>query len=183
MDGAAERAGSVDGLEPAGASRLSVTPHGHSRSPVYSITDAKWHHCGALSKKIVHGHWQAYREAGIDVRGQLRQIWGESFHRKTWLVDGRIVAMGGLKGTILSRSAEIWLAVAPEVETKRFAFLRMALANLDEVSREKRELRTTIAEHDGTALRFAKWLGFVENGPPVQIGESGVFIVPFVLRR
>lgn len=91
--------------------------------------------------------------------------------------------MGGIKGTMLSRSAHIWLAVAPEVEERRFSFLRMALANLDDVTMQWRELRSTIAEADGTALRFAKWLGFVEDGPPIQIGETGVFVIPFVLRR
>lgn len=149
----------------------------------FSLREARWSDCGALARKIRNGHWLAYVEAGIDLRAQLHELWGASYHRKSWLADGRIVAMGGLRGTMLSRSARIWLAVAPEVEKQRFAFLRMAMENLDRVSREKRELLTTIAVNDGTARRFAEWLGFVEDGPSVQIGESSIWIVPYVLRR
>lgn len=153
------------------------------RSAQYQVVEARWHHCGALARKIRNGHWLSYVEAGLDIRALLHELWGASYHRKSWLRDGRIIAMGGLTGTMLSRSARIWFAVAPEAEKQRFAFLRMVLSNLDEVSREKRELLTTVATNDATGRRFAEWLGFVEDGPSVQIGETGVFIVPMVLRR
>lgn len=145
------------------------------------VVEAKWHHCGALARKIRDGRWLAYKQAGIDLRAQLHGLWGESFLRRSWMDDGHILAMGGLKGTLLSRSAHVWLAIAPEVEARRFAFIRILLA--EEGALRQHQLTSTIAEQDGTAIRFARWFGFVEDGPPVQIGETGVFVIPFVLRR
>lgn len=147
------------------------------------LRDAQWWHCGALSRKICRGKWLAYHEAGIDIRAKLRELWGASIVRRSWFIDDRITAMGGVTGSILSRTGHLWLAVGPEVEKHRFAFMREAMANLDDVARMKRELRTTIAETDGTARRFAEWMGFVEDGEPMQIGQSSVRVIPFVLRR
>ena len=154
-----------------------------------TIREARWTDCGAMARKICQGRWLAYHHAGIDVRAKLRELWGASIVRRTWLVDGRIAAMGGLTGSVLSRSGHVWLAVAPEAERQRFALVREAMRQCEEVARTKRELRTTVAEQDGTGMRFAKWMGFVEDvdedGHPLrmQIGESGIFVIPMTLRR
>lgn len=149
----------------------------------FLLREARWSDCGAMARKVCAGRWLCYSQAGIDMRSQLRLLWGMSLVRKSWFIDGRIAAMGGLTGTLLSRTGKIWMVVAPEAEEHRFAFLREAMGNLDAIARAKRELHVSIAETDGTALRFAQWMGFRENGPPVQIGQSSVFVLPLVMRR
>jgi hypothetical protein len=157
-------------------------------TPAYSIREARWSDCGALARKAQNGRWLAYKAAGIDVRAKLRALWGASIIRKTWLVDGAISAMGGVTGSILSPTGGIWLLLAPEAERRRFAFLREAAAQLKEAARDKRELRITVAFGDVKSKRFAEWMGFAEEtdaaGQPlrIQIGNSGVMIIPMVLR-
>ena len=136
-----------------------------------------------MARKVTCGRWLCYSEAGMDMRAQLRMLWGLSVIRKSWLIDGRMAAMGGMTGSLLSRAGKIWMVVAPEAERHRFAFLREAMANLDAVAQGRHEIHVQVAESDGTALRFAKWMGFQDNGPPIQIGNSSVFVCPLVLRR
>ena len=148
----------------------------------YTIREARWSDCGAMSRKICDGRWLAYKTAGVTPKEQIRTLWGESSMRCSCLIDGRIVAMWGIIGSILSPRGKVWMIVSPEATRHPYALLREVRTQLASLLRQKRELSATIAEQDGTAQRFAKVLGFEEDGEPIQIGATGVRIIPMVLK-
>jgi len=156
-------------------------------SIAYSIVDAKLWHCGAMSRKLCAGRWLAYKAAGIDAKAQLRGLWAASIVRRSCLIDGRLVAIWGLTGTILARTGHVWLVIAPEAAEHPRELVREVRAQIAEFSRD-RTLRATVAMQDGTALRFARFLGFIEDDDEEQVekarkfSESGLSVVQMVLR-
>ena len=144
----------------------------------YEIRDARWSDCGAMSRKLCDGRWLAYKAAGVDPRAQLRGLWATSSVRRSCLIDGRLVAMWGMAGTLLSRCGQVWLVIADEASRHPYALLREVKRQLAEFSSSRKELKATIAAQDGTALRFATFIGFKEDGAPVQIAGADIFVVP-----
>ena len=149
----------------------------------YAIREARRSDAGAIARKVCAGRWLAYQEAGMDIRRRLVDLVGASPFARACLIEGRIVAMWGLAGTLLSPTGQVWLAVSPEAATYPRALLKEVRAQLIEMVRLKPEITTTVHTLDDTAIRFAEFLGFASQGEPIQVDSSRVFVIPMVLRR
>lgn len=88
-----------------------------------------------------------------------------STHATTLLADGHVVAMAGLlpttPGSLLHPSrAEVWLLTSTHTSSCPWHFLRRAQAWLEEAHAHAEELHQSIDARHGTALGFARLLGF-----------------------
>ena len=148
---------------------------------IYAIRDAKWTDCGAMAHNLCDGRWLAYNRAGLNPHRKLRELFAASSIRRSWLINGRIAAMGGVTGTLLSRRGIVWTAVSPEATKHRFALIREAHRQLREISQTK-TLCATLQEQDSTSTLFAEFLGFRVEGEPFYDERLGVRILPMVYR-
>ena len=98
-----------------------------------------------------------------------------SSERRSWKVDGRIAAVGGLIDTMLSDIGVIWLAIS-EADAARYpvAMFKTAREWLRIFGQGKRELRITILLDDPASVRFAKRLGFEMTGEQTDDGKLAV---------
>ncbi len=171
--------GSVAGFGPLLHMRGRIT---QMAAPVYTIVPAKMHHCGILGRKICDGRWLSYRIANVDPKQKIRECFSQSCVAKSVIMDGKVVAMGGLTGSLMSRSGIVWLVVSREFTRYPIALVKEAKAQLSELLKMKPEIHATVVEQDSTARHFAKFLGFVEDGERCEVHGTGVFVIPVVLK-
>lgn len=132
----------------------------------FQIVEARRHHCGQMARLLRLEHQQAVARLGINSHRELVARFGESAFRRAWLLDGRLIALGGVTGTALSVSGYIWMALSGEAKRFPLETVREARRQLDQIMLVKRLLVTSILDGDEAAKRFAIFLGFVLADQP-----------------
>lgn len=139
----------------------------------FELVDARLHHCGAMARRLRVEHRMALHGTGFDVHGELRARFAESMFCKAWLVDGRLLALGGVTGPQLSAEGLIWFAVSQEALRYPIAMIKEARRQIDGVMVVKRDLTTMILGADDAAKRFAVFLGFRAGGTRQAVSRTG----------
>ena len=145
----------------------------------FEIVEARLHHCGQLARSLRREHSEAI---GMTVHQHLRALFESSTIRKTWMVDGRPAAMGGLDSPMMSDEGYLWLAVAGWAARRhRIAFVKEASRQLKAI-RDKR-LYVLIALEDRASFLFAKRLGFAirEDLTPPRFEMAWMELSPAVV--
>ena len=119
---------------------------------------------------------------GGHVRKIMWRTFNQSIFTRTALVDGEVVAMWGLGGTILSDEGHPWLLTAPAVERLPMAIVREARGAIWDML----ELRSylwnyVLADYTG-AIRLLEVIGFAID-PPTSPWATGEKYRKFWLRR
>lgn len=127
----------------------------------FEIIPARAHHCGQMARMLRVEHSAAIALLGMDSHRELRRVFDASSFRRAWLINGALSALGGVTGSNLSTEGYIWLAVAQNATRYPRAIVREARRKLAEIMMTRREITTTIIDHDETSKRFALALGFV----------------------
>lgn len=143
------------------------------------LIDAKPHHCGQIARRLRREHGDLLAQMGVSSHADLRTRFDASPHyRKAWLVDGKLMGIGGLDGSMAASDGFIWLALAEGVSGVSFA--RMALGEFDRLFLIKRRISTFILKDDTDSLRFAYFLGFrIEESQT----RNGVVVLTMVADR
>lgn len=131
--------------------------------PRFEVVDGKPWHVGQILHRIRHGHRGCLGLIGMrpaEVHLELRRVFDDSAFRRAWLMDGKLAALGGVTGGLLSPHGFIWLALSQEVLRYPVRIVAEARRQLGEIMQTKTELATTILAHDDVALRFSCFLGF-----------------------
>jgi len=106
-------------------------------------------------------------EAGFDPHRTLRDRYLESAICRVWLIDGRVAALGGICGSLLSPYGAVWLVLSEDITAHPVAVARQARRQLAEVMTTYRELATVLVGDDPPARRLAAFLGFhIGHGGP-----------------
>lgn len=124
------------------------------------ITDAKLHYCGQIIRRLRREHASAFALVGLNAHRELRSTVAGSPYRKAAFVDGELVAMWGVMGSMLSPFGFVWLCLTNEAVKYPIAIMREARRQLDLMLEEKVELVTTVLHTDQAAIRFCTALGF-----------------------
>ena len=128
--------------------------------PRFELIEARTHHCGQMARRLRAEHRAAVERVGGDVHRMIRDSFDPSSFRRALLCDGRLIALGGVSGTLASSSGFIWLACAEEVDRYPKQLLLIVRGLLAEVMDTKRELESVVLTGDAAALRFVRHLGF-----------------------
>lgn len=128
--------------------------------PHFQIIDAKPYHCGQMARLLRVDHERALIGMGIDAHRELRRMFEGSHHRRAWMIDGKLSALGGVLAPRVAATGFLWLALSQWATRFPVAMVREARKQIDEIMVVKRELATTILPNDAAALRFAVFLGF-----------------------
>ncbi len=116
-------------------------------------------------------HRRAIIALGLDVHRELRDRFDASYMRRVWLIDGKIAAIGGVQGQLMSSIGFIWLVMSDGASRHPVAAAREARRQLQEVMIMKHTIMTTIVDGDEKARRFAEFLGFRPR-EAVEVGSS-----------
>lgn len=132
--------------------------------PQFEIIEAKPWHCGQMVRMLRQEHAAALAGLGVISHRELNARFEASTFRRAWLIDGKIAGLGGVVGTRLSLSGQIWLALSDEAMKYPTAVVRTAQSQIEEIMQTKRVLVTLLLDEDERAKKFAKFLGFEELG-------------------
>ena len=119
---------------------------------------------------------------GLDPRRALRFCYRNAILRRTAFVDGRLAAMWGLGGGMLSDVGTPWMISTRAVESCPLTFVRVYRAQVAEMLTLRRELSGYVhASYEG-ACRVLRLVGFhLEAAEPW--GLRGELFHHFVIRR
>lgn len=140
---------------------------------ISELVEAQPFHCGQIVRRLRPEHAAIMKRIGAPMHRDLRLHFDSSSYRKAWLVDGRLMAVGGVEGPKIASNGMGWLALSSEAPKVGWQFARMALREFDNLFPVKHQIATLILKDDLASVRFAYFLGFrVErtdtvNGVPV----------------
>ncbi|TXH14669.1 MAG: hypothetical protein E6R03_08725 [Hyphomicrobiaceae bacterium] len=122
--------------------------------------EAKLYHCGRMARALRSAHKDVLISHALDTHRDLRHTFAHSMMREAWLLDGRLVAMAGITGSMLDTEGDVWMALSDDAEKHPFAVARHALDYLRRASVIRRSLVTAILTDDEKSVQFAYFLGF-----------------------
>lgn len=126
---------------------------------MYELVDADAAHVSDLVEKLRREDDETEALLGIDAHEKLSMIYDLSKYRKSWLVDGKLSAMGGVMETPRSGVGEMWLSMTRGAKQHVSPLYRAVGAQLAEIQ-PTRDLVTTIVRADEDRWRFARHCGF-----------------------
>lgn len=139
-------------------------------APLYDIVPSSILHVRPMSRKMRAAACITLQGFGLQPREALRRAVRASPYCRTALVDGKPVAMWGVKETLLSDCAVVWLVLSQEIARLPTAIVREARAELDRVMQTRREIAITVLPDDDAAIRFAVYLGFHDRDGETEEG-------------
>lgn len=138
-----------------------------------TIAEAQIWHCGLVARRMRRAHIEGFDRAGTFPHRELRAIFNLSAFRKVATLDGQIIAMGGVSGTLATSIGFIWLALTEEATKHPVSLMREAKNQVQALMRTHGRLETMVLEDDDAAMRFAVRLGFrCWEESPVVLGRT-----------
>lgn len=136
-----------------------------------TIAEAKIWHCGLVARRMRKAHVEGFDRAGTSSHAELRAIFNLSAFRKVAILNGHIIAMGGVSGTLATSVGFIWLALTDAATNHPVSLMREARNQIKSLMQTHGRLETMILEDDDAAMRFAVRLGFrCWDDEPVVLG-------------
>lgn len=128
--------------------------------PKVEIKEAMPWHCGQALRLIRKGHAEALTKLGTANHAELKQIFDQSIIRRVCYADGKMAALWGVTGSLLSNMGYVWLVLTEVATRYPIECMRVTRHELDRIMETQLELATTVLGSDPAALRFALALGF-----------------------
>lgn len=126
----------------------------------FEVVEGREFHCGQILRRLRQEHLEAIERVGASGHRELRTLFDASYLRKAWMIDGRLAALGGVSGSVLSNYGFVWVALSKDAMKYPVALVKETRRQLDIIMTTKTELVTTIVGGDDAAKRFAIFLGF-----------------------
>lgn len=127
---------------------------------ISEVVEARRYHCGQIVRRMRATQRDTIERAGVDPHREVVRLFNISCIRRAWLVDHRLMALGGVTGTLLSEMGFLWLIMSEDARRYPLAIVKEARRQLDEIMETMQEVTTTISLDDADAVRLATFLGF-----------------------
>jgi hypothetical protein len=128
---------------------------------IAELIDAKPWHCGAISRRLRREHRALLDGMKVRVHAEMREVFDSSVScRKSLFIDGKLAAIGGITGSMLSTEGEIWLAVSEEAAAHATSVARLFKRELDAAMATRRRLVTVVLKDDRKGMMLAYFLAF-----------------------
>lgn len=88
----------------------------------------------------------------------------QSFYTKSWKINGKLAAIGGVTGSILSSEGFAWLALTEESLKFPIAIIKEIKIQLNNIMVNKNKINAYVFINDNAAQKFAEFFGFINNG-------------------
>jgi hypothetical protein len=112
---------------------------------------------------------------GMSPGRALRRAVKSALYAKSAWLDGKIVAMWGVSGPVISEVGGAWMLTGNGVETIPLTFVHIAMQELEEMHKYKKALTGHVAADYHEAVRLLSILGF-SIARPRQVGHNGVLL-------
>lgn len=126
----------------------------------YSIEKSSIRHIRPMARHLRAAACITLQGFGFHPHIALHRAFMGSFYCRTALIEGKPVAMWGVKGTLLGEGAFVWLVLSDQIAAIPRAVTREAKAELAAIMDNYQEVAITVLPDDVAAVRFAVYLGF-----------------------
>lgn len=140
----------------------------------FEIRDAKPWHVGQMARMIRKDQRNAIVKIGVSPHQELSKIFNSSSFKKVCLVDGKLQAMWGVVGTLISSSGFVWMVVTDEAMRFPVKMVKETRNQLRIISEITPKLFTALVDGDEVAIKFAKYFGFSSANIGYDPGEGFV---------
>lgn len=118
-------------------------------------------HAGQMSRTVRHAHAEIMRAMQIDIHRQVKEALDTSALKRAFYLDGKLVGLAGVRGTMGESGGEIWFATTDEMSTKHpLMIARAAIKFMDRVMLTRQGVSTFIFADDKPGINLAYFLGF-----------------------
>lgn len=124
------------------------------------ISEGKLRYCGQMIRRLRYDHQKVSALIGPNPHYLLRQCMAQSLYRRAAFIDGKLAALWGVTGSIMSPFGYVWLCLTEEAARRPILVLREARRQIEEIMKIKTVLVTDIMGDDVAAIRLATYLGF-----------------------
>lgn len=133
---------------------------------ITEIIDAKPWHVGQITRTLRPEQKKLMNFSNNEIHKILTSVYQSSAIKKALIVDGKLLAIWGVIGTLSSFNGFIWMVISEEGERAPVKVARIARKLIEEYSEIYSTLVTTFQIEDLTAKRFLKFVGFI----PADLG-------------
>ena len=148
--------------------------------PDYLIVEARPWNVGQILRRMRKEHREGVVAAGVDAHRELRMIFEASSFRRACLLDGKLMALWGMTGTLAESTGYAWAVLAEDATRYRRAILHEGRRQVRAMMRQRRELETTVLEDDVAGRRFALKLGFQAARGETRLSVGDTSVIPMV---
>lgn len=142
------------------------------------LIEAKEFHTGRITRSLRVVHRDLLLRMHVDVHRDLRETFDQSMWSKAWLLDDRLMAIGGVTGSVMSTEGMVWLALSEDALPHSYRIAREAMRQLDRIMLVRRKLSTLVLKEDRPAIRFAHFMGF-QDGRPATINGAKALVMTY----
>lgn len=123
--------------------------------------EARAWHAGQMARTVRHAHAEIMRSMQANIHRELREVFDASSLKRAFYLDGRLVGLAGVRGSMGESGGEIWFVTTDEMSAKHpMMIARAALKFMDRVFLTRHGVSTFIFADDKPGLHLAYFLGF-----------------------
>lgn len=126
----------------------------------FQVVEAKPYHVGQIVHRLRRDHAAELGALKIDAHRALKTAFDLSSFRRAWLIDGKVAALGGVTGSLISPTGTVWLSFTEDATRFPLAIIRETRKQLAEIMSTRTEIESGVMMGDAAAWRFAAFLGF-----------------------
>ena len=148
------------------------------------VIESRPEHAALLSANLRRGDILEVEATGLKAKQAVWRSYRASHMRKSYFVDGKIAAMMGCSGGMLSDIGHPWLLTTPEVEKIPITFVKEAKKGVAEMLERHSELNNYVDASYHQALRLLSVLGFtIGMRDVIHVGVRRLPFLSFEMRR
>lgn len=135
--------------------------------------EAKTWHAGQICRALRADQKALLDNGEVTTHRDLRSWLDGSVFARSWLLDGRLIAMAGITGTMSSSEGVVWLALTDEATRHPVIVGRRARKFMADAMQVKRRLVAFVLLDDPRSVQFAYFLGFLTDSHAWAKGFEG----------
>lgn len=154
------------------------------RESCYEVVEATMTHVAELAPRMRAADVEEVAVFGHTPLEALTRSVKVSRDAYAGLVNGRVICMFGVSSpTLMSDEGSPWLLGSDEIVRHAKVFLRLNRLYIAGIRRQYRVLHNFVGARNVAAIRWLGWLGFSISEHCQTIGDQGVEMIYFEMRR
>lgn len=140
-------------------------------------------HCGRMARTVRHAHAEIMEAMQANVHRELRQTFDQSALKRAFYLDGKLVGLAGVRGTMGESTGEVWFVTTDEMSIKHpLIIARAAKKFMDRIMLTRQGVATGVFADDKPGINLAYFLGFSVDKRE-KVGGREVMHMSFAKRK